>query len=84
MEVLTPTNFRKDFYNQIKEIAQNNTPKEITRAKKAGINDGVVVISKREWERMQEEQFLEETGTLDVVFDRMDSSSKDKDDFVDL
>lgn len=82
MEALTPAAFKKDFLNQIKEIAQSNTPKEITLTKESGVDSGVVVISKSEWKRMQEKQFLEETGTLNVIFDRMDNSSKN--DFVEL
>ncbi len=82
MEALTPAAFKKDFLNQIKEIAQSNTPKEITLTKESGVDGGVVVISKSEWDRIQEKQFLEETGTLNVIFDRMDNSSKN--DFVEL
>lgn len=82
MEVLTPAAFKKDFLNQIKEIAQSNTPKEITLVKESGVDDGVVVIPKSVLERIQEKQFLEETGTLDVIFDRMDKISKN--DFVEL
>lgn len=82
MEVLTPAAFKKDFLNQIKEIAQSNTPKEITLTKESGVDGGVVVISKSEWDRIQEKQFLEETGTLNVIFNRMDNSSKN--DFVEL
>nr|WP_278846666.1 prevent-host-death protein [Limosilactobacillus mucosae] len=82
MEVLTPAAFKKDFLNQIKEIAQSNTPKEITLTKESGIDGGVVVIPKSVWEQIQEKQFLEETCTLDIIFDRMDKSSKK--DFVEL
>lgn len=82
MEALTLATFKKDFLNQIKEIVQNNTPKEITLTKELGVDGGVVVISKSEWDRIQEKQFLEETGTLDIIFDRMDKNSKKN--FVEL
>ena len=82
MEVLTLATFKKDFLNQIKEIVQNNTPKEITLTKELGVDGGVVVISKSKWDRIQEKQFLEETGTLDIIFDRMDKNSKKN--FVEL
>lgn len=63
-------------------LAQSNTPKEIVLTKESGVDDGVVVIPKSVWERIQEKQFLEETGTLDVIFDRMDNSSKN--DLIEL
>ena len=44
---------------------------------KFGLNDGVIMVSKRKWETLQEELYLQRTGTLDYVFDLMDN---DKDD----
>ena len=77
MEVMTPTNFRKDFFNNLKRIVKNNQPEEITISGDNNINDGVILVPKREWTRIQEEIYLEKTGTLDVVFDRMKNATDD-------
>ena len=74
---MTPTNFRKDFFNNLKRIVKNNQPEEITISGDNNINDGVILVPKREWTRIQEEIYLEKTGTLDVVFDRMKNATDD-------
>ena len=53
MEVMTPTNFRKDFFNNLKRIVKNNQPEEITISGDNNINDGVILVPKREWTRIQ-------------------------------
>lgn len=82
MEVMTPTNFRKDMYNLLKEIAESNRELEITLSGKNEVNDGVVMISKREWQALQEELYLQETGTLNYVLGQMEVATDD--DFVEL
>ena len=37
----------------------------------------MILVPKREWTRIQEEIYLEKTGTLDVVFDRMKNATDD-------
>jgi len=77
MEIMTPTNFRKDMFNVLKKVSENNTPLEVTLSSKEGLNDGIVVLSKREYERMQEELYLERTGTMDYVQNAMDTATED-------
>lgn len=81
MEVITPTNFRKDMFNVLKDIAASNKELEVTLNSQIGTNDGVVMISKREWQAIQEELYLQRTGTLDYVFSLMENESED--DFED-
>ena len=82
MEVITPTNFRKNIFNTLNKITAENTTLEITLKSINGVNDGVVMLSKREYERMQEELHLERTGTLGYVFNAMENSTED--DFEDI
>ena len=82
MEVITPTNFRKDIFRIIKGIVQKKKPVEITIKSEKGFNDGVVVIDKEKYNQLKELENLEKTGTLDTVMDRMKNSNED--DFVDL
>lgn len=77
METITPTNLRKDMFKVLKEIANSNSEIEITMNSKNGLNDGVVMISKREWVALQEELYLQRTGTLDYVFNLMDNENDD-------
>lgn len=82
MEVITPTNFRKDIFRIIKGIVQKKKTVEITINSEKGFNDGVVVIDKEKYNQLKELEYLEKTGTLDTVMDRMKNSNED--DFVDL
>lgn len=82
MEVITPTNFRKDIFRIIKGIVQEKKTVEITINSEKGFNDGVVVIDKEKYNQLKELEYLEKTGTLDTVMDRMKNSNED--DFVDL
>ncbi|MDZ7834814.1 MAG: type II toxin-antitoxin system prevent-host-death family antitoxin [Alkalibacterium sp.] len=77
MEIMTPTNFRKDMFNVMKKVSENNTPLEVTLSSKEGLNDGIVLLSKKEYERMQEELYLERTGTMDYVQNAMDTATED-------
>lgn len=77
MEVITPTNLRKTLFETLKGVATNNSELEVTLANEDGINDGVVILSKREWNAIQEELYLYRTGTLDNVFSLMESESED-------
>jgi PHD/YefM family antitoxin component YafN of YafNO toxin-antitoxin module len=53
MEVITPTNLRKDIFNILKGIVQSKRPVEVTINTDNGFNDGVVILDKKEYEKMQ-------------------------------
>lgn len=78
MDVYSPTNLRKDIYNVLKDIVANHKEVEVATTP----DDGVIMLSKKDWNAIQEQLFLEQTGTLDVVFDRMENSLDE--DFVEL
>ncbi len=44
---------------------------------KNGLNDGIIIISKRKWKTLQEELYLQRTGTLDSVFNLMENEKDD-------
>ncbi|EOK07275.1 type II toxin-antitoxin system Phd/YefM family antitoxin [Enterococcus faecalis] len=77
METITPTNLRKDMFKVLKEVANTNSEIEVTMNSKNGLNDGIVLISKREWQAIQEELYLQRTGTLDYVFNQMETAEDD-------
>ncbi|MBP2057426.1 PHD/YefM family antitoxin component YafN of YafNO toxin-antitoxin module [Lactobacillus colini] len=82
MEVITPTNFRKDIYNVLKNVVKDNKPVEITITSDKGFNDGVIMMDKKEYNRLKELEYLEKTGTLQAVLERMEKATDD--DFEDL
>jgi len=75
IEVITPTKFKSDMVSTLKRVIAENKTIEITLNSKKGFNDGVVVIPKREYQRMQEELYLERTGTLGYVSNAMEHST---------
>lgn len=77
MDTITQTNLRKDLYNTFEKINRENKPIEVTINRPEGFNDGVVILSKREYQRMIEELYLQRTGTLDYVHDLMENASDD-------
>ena len=77
MEVITPTNLRKDIFNILKNIVKNKKPVAVTLSSDEVFNDGVVVIAKKEYERLKELEYLEKTGTLNTVFKRMENATDD-------
>lgn len=77
MKSITPTNLKKDMFKILKDIANANSEIEVMMSSKNGLNDGVVMISKREWESLQEELYLQRTGTLDHVLNLMENEKDD-------
>ena len=65
MEVTTPTNARNNFYGLIKHVVSNNQPVEIINTKNE--NESVVMISKSDWNAIQETLYLQNTGVLDQI-----------------
>lgn len=64
-------------FKVLKNIANANSEIEVMMSSKNGLNDGVVMISKREWESLQEELYLQRTGTLDHVLNLMENEKDD-------
>lgn len=65
MEVISPTNARKKLYGIIKHVVADNQPVEISSMKDE--NESVVVISKSDWNAIQETMYLQNVGVLDKI-----------------
>lgn len=65
MEVITPTNARKNFYSLIRNVVNDSIPVEITNT--TNKNESVVIISKSDWTSIQETLYLQQTGVLDRI-----------------
>lgn len=64
MEVITPTNARKNLYGIIKQVVSDSQPIEISNTKD---DESVVVISKSDWNSLQETIYLQNAGVLDRI-----------------
>lgn len=74
MEVITPTNARKNLYGIIKQVATNSQPIEIASSKES---DSVVLISKSDWNALQETIYLQNSGVLDQIKKHEHEESED-------
>lgn len=77
MDTITQTSLRKNLSKTFEKVRRENVPIEVTINRTDDFNDGVILLSKREYERMQEELYLERTGTLDYVHNLMENSTDD-------
>ncbi|WP_125589878.1 type II toxin-antitoxin system Phd/YefM family antitoxin [Companilactobacillus jidongensis] len=74
MQDYTPTNARKNLYNILKEVNIQKKPVAITPAS-GDENESAVVISRRDWDAIEETLYLENTGTLTKVRERQKDDS---------
>ena len=65
MEVTTPTNARNNIYVLIRHVVSDNQPVEIINTKNE--DESVVMISKSDWNAIQETLYLQNTGVLDQI-----------------
>ncbi|WP_155286877.1 type II toxin-antitoxin system Phd/YefM family antitoxin [Lacticaseibacillus zhaodongensis] len=77
MDTYTPTNFRKNLYDLLNQVADKDKKLEVTIQQPDGPNKGVVLISKERYTQLAELDFLQRTGTLDVVLERMKNEKPD-------
>lgn len=63
MDTYTPTNARKDIYNLIRAVVANHTTIQIASTP----DEAVVMVSKDDWNAMQEYIALLENGVIDEV-----------------
>ena len=75
--IITPTNARKNLYNLIKKVNLDHTTVTISSSKK---EEDAVLISKSDWDAIQETMYLENNGVGDVVRQR----EKDDSGFTDI
>ena len=55
MDTITQTNLRKNLSRTLEKVRRENVAIEVTINKTNDFNEGVVILSTREYERMQEE-----------------------------
>lgn len=77
MEIYTPTNLRKNLFDLLNRVADKDEKMEVTLKQPTGPNKGVVLISKDRYAQLEELDFLQRTGTLDVVMNRMENEKPD-------
>ena len=77
MEIYTPTNLRKNLFDLLNRVADKDEKMEVTLKQPTGPNKGVVLISKERYAQLEELDFLQRTGTLDVVMNRMENEKTD-------
>ncbi|EKQ05349.1 hypothetical protein LCAA2362_1914 [Lacticaseibacillus casei A2-362] len=77
MEIYTPTNLRKNLFDLLNRVADKDEKMEVTLKQPTGPNKGVVLISKERYAQLEELDFLQRTGTLDVVMNRMQNEKPD-------
>ncbi|HAP5279491.1 type II toxin-antitoxin system Phd/YefM family antitoxin [Enterococcus faecalis] len=65
METITPTNARKNLYGLIKHVVSDSQPVEISNT--TNEQESVVVISKSDWNAIQETLYLQNVGVLDRI-----------------
>lgn len=74
--IYTPTNARKNLYSLLKQVSKTHVPVTISSSK----HDDAVLISKNDWDAIQETMYLENAGVGKVVRQR----EKDDSGFTDV
>lgn len=72
MNIKSPTNARKEFYELLKQVNDNNEPVFINSS---NTENNAVIIGQKDWNSIQETLYLESTGTLDKVRTREQDQS---------
>ncbi len=67
MNIKTPTNARKEFYELLKQVNDSHEPVIISGSKS---ENNAVIIGQKDWNSIQETLYLESTGTMDNVRER--------------
>lgn len=70
--ILTPEGARKDFYNLLKQVNENHNPIIINDHNS---HNSAVIISKDEWNSIQETLYLESIGVMHKVREREQDGS---------
>ena len=64
MASYNPTNARKNLYKLIKQVNEESITIEIVSTTN---EDGAVLVSKKDWDAIQETLYLQSTGVLDRI-----------------
>lgn len=74
IETYTPTNARKNLYSIIEEVNNQKKP-VIIKSADGNVKKSAVIISKEDWESIEETLHLIQTGTLEKVQKREEDNS---------
>lgn len=74
----TPTSARRNLFNILKKVNKDHTPINIESSKDQ--NESAVLISKKDWDAIQETLYLEANGVGKIVRER----EKDNAGFTDV
>ena len=77
MEIMSPTEFRKNLFATIKKVNEDSEPVIIHGKDESS---SAVLISKKDWDSIAETLLLEQTGVMDKVRKR----EKDHTGFTDI
>ncbi|HHU18996.1 MAG TPA: type II toxin-antitoxin system Phd/YefM family antitoxin [Bacilli bacterium] len=69
-----PTNARQNLYKLIKQVNEESKPIEIINTKN---DDGAILISKKDWNSIQETLYLQSVGVLDRIKHFEDEETED-------
>ncbi|MDG0823760.1 type II toxin-antitoxin system Phd/YefM family antitoxin [Staphylococcus equorum] len=72
MDIKTPTNARKEFYELLKQVNDSHEPVIISSSKS---ENNAIIISQKDWDSIQETLYLGTTGTMDKVREREKDNS---------
>ncbi|ERS92437.1 type II toxin-antitoxin system Phd/YefM family antitoxin [Staphylococcus simulans] len=72
MNIKTPTNARKEFYELLKHVNVNHEPVIISGSKS---ENNAVIVSQKDWDSIQETLYLESVGVMDKVREREKDNS---------
>lgn len=75
-KTVNPTTARKNFYQILKDVNQDQSEVEIISENK---DNNAVIISRSNWEAIQETLYLQDKGVLDKVYERMNDDSGETD-----
>jgi prevent-host-death family protein len=83
MDTYTPTNARKNLYGLIKDVNLQKKPVVIEPAN-GNEKEAAVLVSKEDWDSIQETIYLENVGVMDKVRAREQSDDNDFEDVDDI
>ena len=69
-----PTNARQNLYKLIKQVNEESKPIEIVNTKN---DEGAILISKKDWNSIQETLYLQSVGVLDRIKHFEDEETED-------
>ncbi|MCD8796613.1 type II toxin-antitoxin system Phd/YefM family antitoxin [Mammaliicoccus sciuri] len=77
MDIKTPSQAKKEFYEILKQVNEKHEPVMISSSNN---ENNAVIIGKKDWDSIQETLFIELTGTMNEVRNR----EKDNSGYTDI